>query len=130
MALVMVSTDKTEWNVQESSEDAEFRWRDDGQTRENRMVLRIVLAREHSSVSNIDFSGNTNLPIDVTTSTIQANGPTTVTFDQYQTLYKQLDVVSSRLVPFESKGGDFMQEILVIEGYTEWSTFAGDEGQA
>ena len=58
MALVMTSVDKTDWNIQEGSEDAEFRWRDDGQTRESRMILRIVLTREHQSVSSIDFSGD------------------------------------------------------------------------
>ena len=128
MALTMVGTGKTDWNIQEASEDAEFRSKDDEDTRQFRMTLRIVLSREHQSVGSIDLGGSTELPSDAIFSARKSNGPTTVAFEDFLTHYKQLDVVSSRLMAFEAKGGDFMQEVIVIEGFSEWADFDGDAG--
>lgn len=122
MALSISASDNTEWNIQEGSEDLEFQFKDDGETRRFRAIARLVLTRQYKDVTDITTFGADSSP---PSGSYYSNGPTTSTFS-FGTAYNSQVVVSDRIMPFEAKGGGFMQRVLVVEAATDWEDYTAD----
>ena len=126
MALNITSGQSTEWNLEEGSEDLEFRFQDDGESRRFRAIARLVCSKIYEDVSDVTtFGAATNFPPS-NFGDIKSNGPTTVTFS-FGTAYNQEIIVSDRIVPHETKGGSFMKRIMVVEAATDWADYTGDD---
>ena len=58
MAITVTATAQTDWTIEEYSEDLEFQFKDDGQSRLYRFVGRVVISREIDKMTSADSDGN------------------------------------------------------------------------